>query len=827
LRQLWIEPIVASRMDRNMQPADFFIAGGALPADAACYVVRPADNELFNSIRAGNFCYVFGTHHMGKSSLMLHTARRLGEQGTSAVTVDLTGFKSDVSTEQTYLFILKRLQFQLGLPVNPDVWWAERNSSKMTRRFTDFLQIELLDRIECPIVIFVDGVDASLSRHFLEEFLTAIQFVYQARAAEPAYNRLTFVLLGMTSLRDLVPDPHRAPFDIGHKIELHEFSREDARTLQEGLEGACPEVGEAVFSRIFYWTNGHPYLTQKLCLAAAKACDKHWADEWVDGLVDRLFVSEDIHLEPNLRFVADRLRASRHKRQLLNCYRQVYQGQQVLESDTSYAQERLELLGLVRRQNGSLKVRNEVYRSAFDMEWVKANMPVRWRRWAMLLGILLVLLLAGAVGVSAQQQRQRMTQAQASIDRFKSTSGRNERLVSLAHLLTLKGHEEEAWQLFYEELGPDDRLALVNVDDPRPIGEEYVAVVRGLYTYPGLKNDQHSNALLQAMARPLSRLESSPRLGAIALELEINQWLKGREYYNELGPYQRALEAYKVAINVNSRNPGTYFDRALAYAAQGEVSSALADFSAVLSLDDRWQSRVRDALLNDPQLYDILWHDRRDYRPLVALVPTPTQTPTPTVTPSPTSLPTETSVPPTSTLTPTPTPYPSATPTATPRPSPTLNASVARNTPEFGPSPTRGVGTGTFTLLSPLSLDDPSYGPTHFEWAWTGPLPSGTGFEVRVWCEGEPPAGVHDAVLDNQNGNIKHLDGNRYSLNTDIREAAGVHARSGIYLWTVALVQISPGYADLGRQANPARLRFEGGSPGEDSSGGGGGVGID
>jgi hypothetical protein len=80
---------------------------------------------------------------------------------------------------------------------------------------------------------------------------------------------------------------------------------------------------------------------------------------------------------------------------------------------------------------------------------------------------------------------------------------------------------------------------------------------------------------------------------------------------------------------------------------------------------------------------------------------------------------------------------------------------------------------------------------------------------VRVWREGEAVAGVHNAVLDNQNGNIKSIGQNRYTLNTNISGAAGVLGRKGEYLWTVALVQISPAYADLGQQAAPARLRFE------------------
>ncbi len=107
-------------------------------------------------------------------------------------------------------------------------------------------------------------------------------------------------------------------------------------------------------------------------------------------------------------------------------------------------------------------------------------------------------------------------------------------------------------------------------------------------------------------------------------------------------------------------------------------------------------------------------------------------------------------------------------------------------------------------------------------------MPPGFGFEVRVWREGEPQAGAHDALLDNQSGNIQNIDGQKYRLNTNIEEAAGVGGRSGIYLWTVALVQVSPSYADLGQQAEPAQLRLEVlGARDEGEDTGSGGVGIE
>jgi serine/threonine-protein kinase len=197
---------------------------------------------------------------------------------------------------------------------------------------------------------------------------------------------------------------------------------------------------------------------------------------------------------------------------------------------------------------------------------------------------------------------------------------------------------------------------------------------------------------------------------------------------------------------------------------------------------------------------------------------TPTLTPilpahTPTFTPSP--APTHTPVPPTAT----PTLSPTLSPTPSPSPTPTANPTVT-------PTLTPALPTGTFTLLNP-DLEKPAfaYQLIDFEWEWIGTLPPELGFEVRVWREGEPQAGAHNAVLDNTEGRIEPIGENRYRLSIDITEAAGVRRRAGEYWWTVALVQVSPEYADLGQQAEPGLLRFEvpGGSGGDGDSGSGGG----
>ncbi|MBN1993263.1 MAG: AAA-like domain-containing protein [Anaerolineae bacterium] len=662
-------------MSVDSNPSKFFFAGGTLRADAPSYVKRPADNQLFYLAQAGEFCYVLTPRQMGKSSLMSRTANLLRAEGIRVAIIDLSEIGAVTTADQWYFGLITSLQKGLESAITPNTWWAEKANLSPVHRFTEFLRYIILAEPDLKFVIFIDEIDTTLKLDFSDDFFAAIRAIYNKRADDPEYNRLTFVFLGVAAPSDLMKDQTRTPFNIGQGIDLREFSREDAQVLQQGLAAIFPSQGETIFNRIFYWTNGYPYLTQKLCLAVAETGDGYWGNEQVDELVKKLFLSEEARRkETHLGPIRASISNSLSRRQLLTLYHQIYQREVVPEDERSPLQNQLKLIGLVRTERNILQVRNEIYRRVFDQAWIKASMPVDWTRRIAIAAVLLVVILVSAFGFYIWQQEQRANEILANTyeEDFTNTTNPTLRLDNLANLFGLEGYDDKARVLF-TGLPPDEQIALFTGATPE-LQPQVRTVIKGVYTELG--NTEESNLLLTAMR---SALESSEEPASVILVNEIARWLDGRAAVAGQ-KYEEARLAYKSAIDLNDKNPATYFERALVLVAMANYEDALADFEVGLNLDKNRQEQIQRALLDNPQLYEILWKEKEAHPALIALVPTPTHTSMPAAISTP--------VPPTTTSSPTSTSSPTVTPTWTSTPSPTVNPTPVPPTATFTPTPT-------------------------------------------------------------------------------------------------------------------------------------------
>lgn len=357
--------------------------GGSLPSDAPTYVVRSADRYLYKALRGGDFCYVLNTRQMGKSSLMVRMIHHLQQEGFCCAAVDMTRIGSEnITPEQWYKGLAVELWqgFDLLGKVNLKIWWQENIELSPVQRLSRFLEEVILGEVSSPdkIVIFLDEIDSILGLDFsVNDFFALIRSCYNQRSINPAYKRLCFVLLGVATPSDLITDYRRTPFNIGQAIQLHSFQLHEAQPLLYGFSNQVSNP-QAVLKEVLFWTNGQPFLTQKICRLirsfSAKIPEKN-EKAWIENLI-RTNIIEDWEAqdEPeHLRTIRDRiLKGERQVTQILELYQQVLEQGQVTSVD-SLDERELILSGLLVKEKSYLKVHNRIYEAIFNSNWISQH----------------------------------------------------------------------------------------------------------------------------------------------------------------------------------------------------------------------------------------------------------------------------------------------------------------------------------------------------------------------------------------------------------------------------------------------------------------------
>lgn len=375
---------------------EFFSVGSPLHAVRAGYVHRGADDVLYETVVAGRYAHIIAPDRSGKSSLVAAATARLENNGFKVAILDLEqiGVRDAGSdAARWYYSVAYRLLRQLRIRVDLQTWWQDKSILSNRQRLVEFYSEVVLRNVHERIVVFIDEIQCIGELPFADQLLASIRAAHNARATDPEFSRLTFVLLGECDPLNLIGEPELSPFNVTQPVVLADFSRPDLDLFAMEMN-LPPEKTAAALDRVYFWTGGQPYLSQKL----ARAISRDVMDGDIADDVDRLATQQlagraALHSEPHMSHIhREIVNDKKRVEPLLNLYGRIRKGLEVAADLGSPLHRRLIAIGLIFiDEEGNLAVRNRLYGAVFTTRWANENLPTHWRTPAIAAAVILAI----------------------------------------------------------------------------------------------------------------------------------------------------------------------------------------------------------------------------------------------------------------------------------------------------------------------------------------------------------------------------------------------------------------------------------------------------
>jgi GH24 family phage-related lysozyme (muramidase)/O-acetyl-ADP-ribose deacetylase (regulator of RNase III) len=354
-----------------MERTNPFTVSGPVSLDSGVYAERDADDHLFQIILKGEIVYVQAPRHTGKTSLIAHTAQKLKRTKVRCANIDLSRLRGEASAEEWYRSFIELVGSELELQIDVKSWWTKNYNLSLSIRISTFFERIVLGRSKEQIVIFIDETDVLNQLDFSADFFSFIRNFYESPRHKLELQRLSLVLLGTGRL-----DEHerlkRPVYTLARQIMLADFNLDELSPFAEALE-LSGGAGMKVMDSVFEWTNGHPYLTQRLCSLMFNDGRSSWSKSAVNELVTTQLLP-NVATDPNLVLVRDKLLGTSGRFEVLKQYQLCLREKSERTKANNATLADLVEAGVVKHESSGYEVRNRIYREVFNDEWVNAQL---------------------------------------------------------------------------------------------------------------------------------------------------------------------------------------------------------------------------------------------------------------------------------------------------------------------------------------------------------------------------------------------------------------------------------------------------------------------
>jgi transcriptional regulator with XRE-family HTH domain len=329
---------------------------GAVRPQSPFYVERVADSQLGHQIAGqGTTTTIQAGRQTGKTSLLMHAINKVQGEQCRIIYLDFHLMDdesgSNLSNFLEFLSGMIAEQLDLDWEVVDRYWQAARNPAQT---FNRFLQQEVLQRFEHPILLTIDEADLLLGAEYQKHFFALLRAWDSRRAFDANWRKLNLVMVISTHPYLLIDDVNLSPFNVGLTIRLKDFNPDQVADLNQ-RHGSPLRLDEIPI--MMNLVGGHPYLvrqafytlvTESLSLAG----------------LQRVASSPDGPFGKHLLFYQHSLKKNPV---LLNAYQQVLWDQKLPDESLL---ERLSAVGLIQQDDGKWRPRCGLYGEFFKRQIV-------------------------------------------------------------------------------------------------------------------------------------------------------------------------------------------------------------------------------------------------------------------------------------------------------------------------------------------------------------------------------------------------------------------------------------------------------------------------